>query len=99
MTIKISKKINIAISKYSKFYQRVWRKCCTIPRGETRTYEWIAKSIGSPKAHRAVANALANNPFAPAIPCHRVIRKDGKLGGYSGKGGIQSKKRLLKEEG
>jgi methylated-DNA-[protein]-cysteine S-methyltransferase len=52
-----------------------------------------------PKAVRAVANAIGKNPYAPKIPCHRVIRSDGSLGGYSGPGGIKTKKKLLKSEG
>jgi len=59
----------------------------------------VAKAIGKPKAVRAVANAIGKNPFPPKIPCHRVIRSDGKLGGYSAKGGIKTKKKLLKNEG
>ena len=59
----------------------------------------MAKGIGKPLAARAVANAIGKNPYAPIIPCHRVIRSDGSLGGYSGKGGIKTKKLLLKKEG
>ena len=57
------------------------------------------KGINKPKAVRAVANAIGKNPYAPKIPCHRVIRSDGSLGGYSGKGGIKTKKKLLESEG
>ena len=57
------------------------------------------KNIGKPKAYRAVANACAKNPLLEIIPCHRVIRSDGKIGGYMGKKGIERKKRLLKSEG
>ena len=59
----------------------------------------MAKGIGKPLAVRAVANAVGKNPLAPQIPCHRVIRSDGSLGGYSGKGGIKTKRLLLKKEG
>jgi methylated-DNA-[protein]-cysteine S-methyltransferase len=59
----------------------------------------VAKSIGKPLAARAVANAIGKNPYAPKIPCHRVIRSDGSLGGYSGKGGVKTKRLLLKKEG
>ena len=69
-----------------------------IPKGEVRTYLQVAKAIGKPKAHRAVANAVGENPYPPKIPCHRVIRTDGSLGGYSGKGGIKTKLRLLRSE-
>jgi len=83
---------------YPLFYQLVWRACLNIPEGETRTYGWIAKKIGRPKAARAVGRALAANPFAPRVPCHRVIRADGSLGGYSGRGGIKRKRALLRRE-
>ena len=81
------------------FQISVWEALKTIPRGETRTYTEIAQQIGRPKAARAVANAIAKNPYAPEIPCHRVVRIDGGLGGYSGPGGIETKIRLLREEG
>ena len=70
-----------------------------IPRGTVKTYSQVAKAIGKPLAVRAVANAIGKNPLAPQIPCHRVIRTDGSLGGYSGKGGIKTKRLLLKKEG
>ena len=63
------------------------------------SYSEVAKAINKPKAVRAVANAIGRNPYAPKIPCHRVIRSDGSPGGYSGKGGIKTKKKLLKSEG
>jgi len=69
-----------------------------IPRGKVKTYLEVAKAIRKPKAFRAVANAVAKNPYPPKIPCHRVIRSDGTLGGYSGKGGISKKRQLLKSE-
>ena len=59
----------------------------------------MAKKIGKPHSYRAVANAIGKNPFPPLIPCHRVIKSDGSLGGYSGKGGVRTKKLLLKKEG
>ena len=71
----------------------------SIPKGQVKTYKQVAISIKSPKSARAVANACAKNPYAPKIPCHRVIRSDGSLGGYSGKGGINTKRKLLKSEG
>jgi len=81
----------------SAFQQRVLRAVSAIPYGQVRTYQFIAKQIGNPKAARAVARALATNPFLLVIPCHRVIRSDGKLGGY--RGGLKMKRRLLKSEG
>jgi methylated-DNA-[protein]-cysteine S-methyltransferase len=69
-----------------------------IPKGKVKTYLEVAKAIGKPRAFRAVANAVGKNPYPPLIPCHRVIRSDGNLGGYSGKGGIKEKRRLLLKE-
>ena len=85
--------------KGTKFQLKVWRFLKKIPRGKIKTYSEIAKAIGKPNSFRAVANAVAKNPFPPTIPCHRVVRADGSLGGYSGKGGLKTKKKLLKKEG
>jgi len=83
----------------TSFQIRTWRYVMKIPKGTVKTYSQVAKGIGEPLAVRAVANAIGKNPFAPKIPCHRVIRSDGSLGGYSGKGGIKKKELLLKREG
>ena len=83
----------------TEFQLKVWGYLKKIPRGSLRTYSQVAKAIGKPRAVRAVASAIGKNPCAPKIPCHRVIRSDGSLGGYSGKGGTKTKKLLLKEEG
>ena len=83
----------------TKFQQKVWSYLRKIPRGRVKTYSQVAKAIGKPLAARAVANAIGKNPYAPKIPCHRVIRSDGSLGGYSGKGGVKTKRFLLKKEG
>ena len=85
--------------KGTKFQLKVWNYLKKIPSGSVKTYSQVAKSIGKSLAVRAVANAIGKNPYAPRIPCHRVIRSDGSLGGYSGKGGIKTKKLLLKKEG
>ena len=85
--------------KGTQFQLKVWSYLKKIPKGKLKTYAQVAKAIGKPKAIRAVANAIGKNPFPPKIPCHRVIRSDGKLGGYSAKGGIKTKKKLLKNEG
>ena len=85
--------------KGTKFQVKVWKYLKTIPKGKVKTYKQVAIGIKMPKSARAVANACAKNPYAPKIPCHRVIRTDGSLGGYSGKGGIKTKKKLLKREG
>jgi AraC family transcriptional regulator, regulatory protein of adaptative response / methylated-DNA-[protein]-cysteine methyltransferase len=78
------------------FQRRVWEYLQKIPRGETRSYSAVAEKIGMPKATRAVARACATNPVAVAIPCHRVVREDGELGGY--RWGIERKKQLLAME-
>ena len=83
----------------TKFQISVWREIKKIPKGQTKTYKDIALALKKPKSSRAVANACGKNPLLIEIPCHRVIRSDGKLGGYSGKGGMKQKRKLLKEEG
>ena len=85
--------------KGTKFQLKVWDFLKKIPKGTVKTYSEVAKGIGKPLAVRAVASAIGKNPYSPQIPCHRVIRSDGSLGGYSGKGGIKTKKFLLKKEG
>ena len=83
----------------TKFQISVWKEIKKIPKGQTKTYKDIAVALKKPKSSRAVANACGKNPLLIEIPCHRVIRSDGKLGGYSGKGGMTQKRKLLKEEG
>ena len=78
------------------FQRRVWEHLQRIPRGETQSYSAVAKKIGMPKATRAVARACATNPVAIAIPCHRVVREDGELGGY--RWGMERKQQLLAME-
>lgn len=78
------------------FQKKVWKVLQTIPSGETRSYAWVAKKMGKPKAVRAVANACGANPLPVIVPCHRVIRSDGTLGGFTG--GIAKKKKLLRKE-
>ena len=85
--------------KGTDFQKMVWNEIKKIPKGKTITYKEIAIKIGKPKAYRAVANACAKNPLLGKIPCHRVIRGDGKMGGYMGKKGLERKKRLLESEG
>jgi AraC family transcriptional regulator of adaptative response/methylated-DNA-[protein]-cysteine methyltransferase len=75
------------------FEERVWRALLDIPFGETRSYEDIARAVGSPKAVRAVGRANGLNRIAIVIPCHRVVNKSGELGGYGG--GLWRKRRLL----
>ena len=85
--------------KGTAFQIKVWSYLEKIPLGSVKTYSQVAKGIGKPLAARAVANAIGKNPYAPKIPCHRVIRSNGTLGGYSGKGGVKTKRLLLKKEG
>ena len=80
------------------FQVKVWNYLKTIPKGKIKTYKQVAIGIKNPKSARAVANACAKNPYAPKIPCHRVIKSDGSLGGYSGRGGIKQKLKLLISE-
>jgi methylated-DNA-[protein]-cysteine S-methyltransferase len=68
-----------------------------IPRGKVTTYKILAQQLGT-KAYRTVGTAVKNNPDAPIIPCHRVVKSDGSIGFYSGKGGIKTKIRLLEKE-
>ena len=68
--------------KITLFQKKVYKAISGIPFGETRSYQWVARKIGRPKAARAIGNALKKNPYPVAIPCHQVIRKDGSLGGY-----------------
>jgi len=82
----------------TKFQLLVWKEISKIPYGETRTYKDISIAIGKPNSSRAVANACGQNPFPIIIPCHRVVRSDGKIGGYSGVGGKKRKEMLLKLE-
>ena len=78
------------------FQRRVWQELQRIPRGTTRTYSQVARSLGRPKAVRAVARACATNPVSIVVPCHRVIREDGTLAGY--RWGLSRKEQLLKQE-
>ena len=82
----------------TKFQLKVWKYLKTIPKGTVKTYKQVAIAIKRPKSARAVANACGKNPHPPKIPCHRVIRSDRGLGGYSGKGGIKTKLGLLRSE-
>ena len=78
------------------FQWRVWQALQRIPRGDTRSYSDIAAEIGAPRSVRAVANACGRNRLAVVVPCHRVIREDGSLGGY--RWGIERKRALLARE-
>ena len=90
--------LNLNNLKGTKFQKRVWKELLKIPLGETRSYKEIAISIGNPNSYRAVANACGKNPYPVTIPCHRAIKSDGSIGGYSAKGGIKRKRMLLVNE-
>ena len=77
----------------TQFQQSVWKKLMSIPFGQTQSYQWIAAAIGQPKAARAVGNANGKNPIPVIVPCHRVIRENGDLGGFTG--GTNLKQYLL----
>lgn len=78
------------------FNQKVWALCARLPKGKVTTYGQIASKLHS-RAARAVGNALNKNPYAPDVPCHRVVGKDGALAGFAG--GLRKKKRMLSDEG
>ncbi len=84
------------LSGATPFQRAVWEVTRLIPYGETRSYSWVAEQIKKPNAPRAVGQALARNPLPIIIPCHRVIARHGRLGGYSG--GVEIKKLLLQME-
>ncbi|NBC10979.1 MAG: methylated-DNA--[protein]-cysteine S-methyltransferase [Planctomycetes bacterium] len=79
------------------FMQRTWALCARIPRGSIATYGDLARALGAPGAARAVGLAMARNPDAPAVPCHRVVGADGSLHGFQG--GLAKKAALLRAEG
>jgi methylated-DNA-[protein]-cysteine S-methyltransferase len=81
-----------------KFYEKVWMLMKKIPRGRVTTYGLIARKLNL-HAYRAVGQACKRNPYAPKVPCHRVVESSGKVGNYSGSGGIKRKIQLLKNEG
>jgi methylated-DNA-[protein]-cysteine S-methyltransferase len=78
------------------FQEQVWELCKKVPRGNVTTYKELAHALGT-KAYRAVGNALNRNPYAPIVPCHRVVKSNGSLGGFAK--GQEKKKELLEEEG
>ena len=84
------------LSSATDFQRSIWEQTRTIPYGETRSYSWVASEAGYGKASRAAGNALGDNPFPIIVPCHRVIRNDGGLGGFTG--GIEVKEHLLQLE-
>ena len=89
----------VDLDRLTPFQVTVLQAARSIPSGSVWTYGQLARTIGSPKASRAVGQALGRNPVPIVIPCHRVVASDGSLGGYSGGGGLQSKRFLLGLEG
>ena len=83
----------------TEFSELVWGLTKRVPKGKVTTYGEIARALGKPAASRAVGQALRNNPNPIAVPCHRVVRSDGSLGGYCGRAASLEKARLLKREG
>ena len=94
---KTAKPAGLKSKQLTAFEWEVLRAALTIPLGETRSYQWIARKIGRPEAVRAVGQALRKNPYPLIIPCHRVVKSDGTLGGYGGRFGPR-KGRLLAPE-
>ncbi len=82
-----------------RFSDSVYKLTSLIPEGKVTTYGALAKALGSPRAARATGNALGANPHPITVPCHRVVKSDGSVGGYSGRGGTRAKETLLREEG
>lgn len=93
---KVSFSPRLDLRGFTPFQRKVWRAVRRIPYGETRSYSWVARQIGKPRAARAVGQALASNPLPILIPCHRVVASGGELGGYSG--GLELKAQLLRLE-
>ena len=93
----MTKLAKVNLDSLTSFQRKVLEVVKTIPYGETKSYKWVAERMGKPRAARAVGQALKRNPYPEVIPCHRVIRSDGKLGSYSK--GTQKKRKLLKKEG
>jgi methylated-DNA-[protein]-cysteine S-methyltransferase len=89
----------VDLSQLTGFHRQVLLAAARIPRGSVMTYGGLARTLGMPRSARAVGRALATNPVPLVIPCHRVIASDGSLGGYSARGGVSTKLRLLRFEG
>ncbi|MDR7419141.1 MAG: type II toxin-antitoxin system prevent-host-death family antitoxin [Armatimonadota bacterium] len=89
----------VDLARLGPFEREVLAELRRIPAGQTRTYQQVALALGEPGAARAVGAACARNPVPLLIPCHRVVRSDGGLGGYSLRGGVELKRRLLRDEG
>ncbi len=91
--------LDVDLRHVTPFQRSVLQAARSVPRGQVVTYGQIGQRIGRPRAARAVGQALGSNPIPIVVPCHRVLASDGSLGGYSGRGGIRTKRRLLLLEG
>lgn len=94
--------LSVSLEGLKDFQKKVLTLLTRIPKGKVTTYGEIAKALGDVHLSRAVGNAVRDNPFAPEVPCHRVIRSNGEIGGFGGElsgKNIDQKIRLLKEEG
>lgn len=95
--VPLTKSMLLDFADFPPFFVSAWKACITIPFAETRSYTWLAYQSGNSKALRAAGQAMARNPFAPIVPCHRVISKNGSLHNYSA-GGIEIKSKLISAE-
>lgn len=91
-------RVKLDWSGFSNFEVDVWRACARIAYGETASYKSLADAIGCPGAARAVGTAMSHNPCPIVVPCHRVLKSDGTIGGFSAPGGIAQKRQLLDME-
>src|SRR3990172_5624048 len=91
--------LDVDLRHVTPFQRSVLQAASAVPRGQVVTYGQIGQRIGKPRAARAIGQALGSNPIPIVVPCHRVLASDGSLGGYSGRGGIRTKRRLLLLEG
>ena len=90
--------VDVDLSSQTPFRQKVLKACRRIPHGKTASYADLARTAGSSAAVRAAGGAMANNPLPLVIPCHRVLRSDGSIGGFSSPEGVKQKKRMLRLE-
>jgi methylated-DNA-[protein]-cysteine S-methyltransferase len=95
--VKTEQDVRRYLSDKTEFEKEVLVATFKIPHGKVSTYKRIAQKVGKPRAHRAVANALHKNPLHPVVPCHRVVRSDGKFGGE--KNAAASRRKLVEKEG
>jgi methylated-DNA-[protein]-cysteine S-methyltransferase len=91
--------LKVDLGEVGPFHRKVYGVLRRIPRGKTLTYAEVARRAGSPGAHRSVGSAMARNPVPILVPCHRVLRTGGGLGGFSAPGGLKLKERMLRLEG